>query len=1083
MDKIRFLHIEDDIQDAEMVEAELRKRWPDCDYFLIINERELIEKLAEQHFDFVLADYSLPDYDGLTALSYVKEHFPLTNFIFVTGTMGEEDAIDSLKSGASDYILKMRLTKLVPAIERCLHLTRMESEKRRAIQDREQLLTILESTHNELYVFETESLLFTYVNSSAIRNLGYSLAELQKMTPLDLKTECDERSFKHLLKPLMAGESLVKFETTHRRADGSTYPVEVSLQLIRSRETARSCYLAVIIDISQRKAAEYEVKRNHERLLLLQDVSQYHAASVKDLLDFSLNKVVELTDSSIGYIYHYSEENRQFTLDAWSREVMEQCQVESPPTIYDLDQTGLWGEVVRRRDTLIINDFNAPDPFKKGYPQGHVRLSRFMSIPLFDNDRIVGVVGVANKAEDYDQNDVLQLKLMMEGVWKIASRLALEEKISQAGREWQTTFDSISDSISLVNAEQIVLRCNKGTVTMLGLDYRDILNQHCWELFCGEVNSTGVNPFERMKVSLCSETSIIRSGERWLEITVDPILSELGLLAGAVHIVRDITEKSNLDCVIREANEIFSKYMKYSPIYTYIKEVRGTESYVVRASENFWDLIGIKAEDMVGKSTRQLFPRVFADKATADDLKVVTESRVMRIEEFFNDGIYYSYKFPIERQDDRLFLGGFTIDVTEQKRTEQMLRDSVEQARRLRTALDSVSSCIYMKNIDSIYVYANRPTLELFGCTAEELAVYDDSGLFAEETAVKIRNIDKRVFSGEQTSEEIEVATADGGERVFLEVKTPLFKEGSGDNIVGLLGIATDITGIKKSERTLRELQTHMMQQDKLATIGQLAAGVAHEINNPMGFVGSNVITLSSYIDKFESYISALEQELKQAFSGELPEKINSLRKSIKLDFVMQDITLLLSESNDGIERVKQIVQDLRTFSRTDSLSVGPADMNRCLDSTLNIVMNEIKYVADIIKEYGDIPKISCNLQQINQVFMNLLVNAAHAIDDKGDDRGEITIRTWCDEDSLFVSVADNGCGIPRENLNRIFDAFFTTKEVGKGTGLGLSISYGIIRKHGGDISVSSKVGSGTTFTVSLPLRRQGNGAENDRKS
>jgi two-component system NtrC family sensor kinase len=283
---------------------------------------------------------------------------------------------------------------------------------------------------------------------------------------------------------------------------------------------------------------------------------------------------------------------------------------------------------------------------------------------------------------------------------------------------------------------------------------------------------------------------------------------------------------------------------------------------------------------------------------------------------------------------------------------------------------------------------------------------------------------------------------------------------------------ARDISERKQSEQAFREMQAQLMQNDKLATIGQLAAGVAHEINNPMGFVGSNMATLAKYVEKYNRYIEQIEIELRDSSSGILPEHILALRQSLKLDYVMRDISILVDESNEGIERIKRIVQDLRTFSRADSTGVGAADLNSCLDSTINIVINEIKYSAELKREYGEIPKVQCNAQQINQIFMNLLMNATHAIQAKGDEFGEIIVRTWCDHDNVFVSVTDNGCGIPPENCSRIFDAFYTTKDVGKGTGLGLSISSGIIRKHCGEITVSSEVGVGSTFTVRLPLKQ-----------
>jgi two-component system NtrC family sensor kinase len=299
------------------------------------------------------------------------------------------------------------------------------------------------------------------------------------------------------------------------------------------------------------------------------------------------------------------------------------------------------------------------------------------------------------------------------------------------------------------------------------------------------------------------------------------------------------------------------------------------------------------------------------------------------------------------------------------------------------------------------------------------------------------------------------------------------------DVMTGAVHLVRDVTERIQSEESLRDMQAQMMQNDKLATIGQLAAGVAHEINNPMGFVGSNMVTLAKYIEKYNRYIELVEGELLAHSSGVLPEQVQTLRQSLKLDYVMRDISVLIEENNEGIERIKRIVQDLRTFSRADSSSTGSADLNSCMDSTINIVINEIKYAAELRREYGNLPKVHCNAQQINQVFMNLLINAVHAIQAKGEEVGEIVIRTWCDQDNAFVSVSDSGCGIAPENCSKIFDAFFTTKDVGKGTGLGLSISAGIVRKHGGEITLKSELGVGSTFTVRLQLGQAGKSETN----
>lgn len=264
---------------------------------------------------------------------------------------------------------------------------------------------------------------------------------------------------------------------------------------------------------------------------------------------------------------------------------------------------------------------------------------------------------------------------------------------------------------------------------------------------------------------------------------------------------------------------------------------------------------------------------------------------------------------------------------------------------------------------------------------------------------------------------------------------------------------------------SLTAMQSQIFQSEKLASIGQLAAGVAHEINNPMGFINSNLATLKKYTGRMAEFIELLSENILSNGNDETTKYVADKRRLMKIDRILTDSLTLIEESIEGAERVKRIVQDLKSFSRIDQTDCVLINLNEALDTTINIAWNEIKYVATLNREYGDIPLVKCFPQQLNQVFLNLLVNAAHAI---GENQGTITVRTWSESEYVFVSVADNGSGIPEEIRQRIFEPFFTTKEVGKGTGLGLSISYDIIRKHGGEITIESEVGSGTSFIVKL---------------
>ena len=262
-----------------------------------------------------------------------------------------------------------------------------------------------------------------------------------------------------------------------------------------------------------------------------------------------------------------------------------------------------------------------------------------------------------------------------------------------------------------------------------------------------------------------------------------------------------------------------------------------------------------------------------------------------------------------------------------------------------------------------------------------------------------------------------------------------------------------------------KNLEAQLVQQEKLASIGQLAAGVAHEINNPIGYIFSNVGTLEGYLGDLFRMLDAYEQT---PAAGQL----RPLREELQIEYLKDDVPSLMRESKEGISRVRQIVQDLKDFSHVDALQEWQVvQLHQGIDSTLNVVGSELRYKAEVVKEYGEVPEIECLSSQINQVVMNLVVNAAHAMGDRSE-RGRIVIRTGSADGEAWFEVADNGSGIPKDVLPRIFDPFFTTKPIGKGTGLGLSLSYGIVQKHGGRITVDSEVGRGTTFRVTLPLRR-----------
>jgi signal transduction histidine kinase len=266
--------------------------------------------------------------------------------------------------------------------------------------------------------------------------------------------------------------------------------------------------------------------------------------------------------------------------------------------------------------------------------------------------------------------------------------------------------------------------------------------------------------------------------------------------------------------------------------------------------------------------------------------------------------------------------------------------------------------------------------------------------------------------------------------------------------------------------RELENAHRAMLQSEKLALVGQLSAGIAHEINNPVGFISSNIGSLQKFIARLFEYVDEVEKVIGTNCSSEERGLINAMKKMKNIERIKADIPELINESLEGVERIKDIIKNLKSFSRADDNIFIETDLNDVLSKSLSIVKNEIKYVASVVTNFDDLPSILCNPNQISQVFMNILVNAAHAISSKG----EIAVRTWHDENDVFVTIADTGSGMPNEIREKIFEPFFTTKESGKGTGLGLSISYDIVKKHSGEITVESTLGEGTTFKLKFPI-------------
>ena len=400
-------------------------------------------------------------------------------------------------------------------------------------------------------------------------------------------------------------------------------------------------------------------------------------------------------------------------------------------------------------------------------------------------------------------------------------------------------------------------------------------------------------------------------------------------------------------------------------------------------------------------------------------------------------------------------------------------RDAAERRMRAlelvsESVIENMNSAVLVVDAKGRVVVCNGPAGHILGRPAESLVGHEARDWFpdARGRGMIARSLDEGLrFKGAESC-----FTRDGANAPIGLSCAPMV--GGEGRIEGAVATFQDLT-------EMRQLQHQVLQSEKLASIGQLAAGVAHEINNPMGFIHANLFQMAEYATDLRQVWQRLEELQKAVDGGDAEDvrhasgRLAELSAELDVPFLLADLAKAVRESQEGSERIRHIVADLREFSHQDTGEPVVSDLNQCLDSTANIVWTMMKHIVVLERHYEELPPLRCYPMQLKQVFMNLLVNAYQAIEEKVGSSGEtgrIALRTRRREQSIEVSVSDTGAGIEAADLDRIFDPFFTTKGVGTGTGLGLSTSYGIVQRHGGTLEVESRPDKGTSFHVRLPL-------------
>jgi PAS domain S-box-containing protein len=434
----------------------------------------------------------------------------------------------------------------------------------------------------------------------------------------------------------------------------------------------------------------------------------------------------------------------------------------------------------------------------------------------------------------------------------------------------------------------------------------------------------------------------------------------------------------------------------------------------------------------------------------------------------------------------------------ESQELERLRADNVvlrEQLALRSHALDATPSFFVITEIAGAeqhrIVYCNKKVADRYGGSRDALVGQDPGILTGWNTRNKNYSprLNAALRAGQTFQYEDEVVREDGGKVLLGVTITPIFD--ARGQLTHAVTIGADITAKREEARKKQELQDRLLEEmkererivlelqlaQKLESVGRLAAGVAHEINTPIQYVGDSVQFLRSAYEDLIKLIDALQERIEIIPAGPtrdaLQVDLSALLQKHDVNFIRSEVPRAFERTFDGVERVSTIVKAMKEFAHPDAAEQNPADLNHAIETTLLVASNEYKYVARVNTDFATLPPVVCNIGELNQVFLNLIVNAAHAIHDAGKDAetGEIHIGTSLDGDTAVVRVRDNGCGIPEDNISKLYDPFFTTKEVGRGTGQGLSIAHSIVvDKHGGNIHVSSRLGAGTEFVLRVPV-------------
>ena len=703
----------------------------------------------------------------------------------------------------------------------------------------------------------------------------------------------------------------------------------------------------------------------------------------------------DLTDSACGFLGEMNDQGLMDTI-AVSASGWELCRMpdsDAARMIRGMEPRGLFGATIRGGRSTIVSDPRS-DPDSVGVPRGHVRIDSFLGVPLLQEGKVQGMIGLANKASGYEPGDQAAVERLATAIVEALQRKRAQIRLAEAERRNERLTRIL---LAIRNVNQLIVR-EKDPQALIGRACQLIVEQAAFRAAWLVRVDEGLRPTGSAEDGFGERFTPLARQLRQGQL---PPCCRLGMDAGGrVHI---------------GAN---SGACHECPLW---REDRPDGRFLVCLEH---------------EGRTHGFLCVAAPAGELDD-----EEQSL-LQEMADDLAFAMHNIRLENDRRRM-----TAELGAEKERYQSL-------------VESVPGMVYRARPDWTTEMVND-SLEICGYSRAELDSPETSWFTLIHPDDRERVVSEAAGiedSPTKLVQEYRIVARDG-RTVWIEDRKSSRHTDDG-SFCGVDGIVLDVT-----ER--RELQTRLAQADRLASVGMLAAGVAHEINNPLTYVLYHLESMTEDLPALASHLHDTAPARRRSPASDDQDAIEALR-SVQAD--LRDLASRATEALEGSHRIKSIVQDLKTFSRVESENVGPVSLNRVADQAIDMAFNQIKFRARLVKEFGEIPPVLAVEGRLAQVFLNLLVNAAQAIDEGVPDLNEIRVRTWCEGEAVLAEISDTGEGIPEERLAHVFEPFYSTKEGSHGAGMGLPMCRAILARFGGDIEVWSTEGEGTRFRLRMPM-------------